>query len=78
MPYTKGMYDAADQLPGHRIVYFCTLEAVGSFVRLVFYGVASLIAFYYGNSKAFFFGLFVVGSVASLVIMREKFVALKP
>jgi MFS family permease len=78
MPFTKGMYDAADQLPGHRIVYFCTLEAIGSFIRLIFYGTASLVAFYVGDSKFFFFGLFVVGSIASLTIMREKFVALKP
>ncbi len=78
MPYTKGMYDAADQLPGHRIVYFCTLEALGSFTRLIFYGAASLIAFYAGDSKVFFFGLFAVGSIASLVIMKERFVALRP
>lgn len=78
IPFTKGMYDAADQLPGHRIVYICTLEAMGSFVRLIFYGLASLVAFSYGDSRLFFFGLFAVGSVASLVIMKEKFAALKP
>lgn len=78
LPYTKGMYDAADTLKGHRIVYFCTLEAAGSLARVIFYGGASLVAFNYGNTRAFFFGLFAVGAVASFVIMREKFVALNP
>lgn len=76
LPFTKGVYDAADSLTGQRIVYICTLEALGSFARVLFYGFASLLAFSYGNSKTFFFALFAVGSIASLVIMKEKFVAL--
>ncbi len=77
MPFTKGFYDAADGLPGHRIVYLCTMEAFGCFTRVIFYGAASLIAFTYGESRNFFFGLFCVGAVASYVIMKERFEALK-
>lgn len=76
MPYVKGLYDAADDLQGHRIVYICTLETMGAAARAIFYGAATLLAFSYGNSRVFFFGLFLVGSLASLVIMKERFRAL--
>lgn len=77
LPFTKGLYDAADQLPGYRIVYITSLEAISGFVRALFYGIASIIAFSYGGTRLFFFGVFCVGAVASLLIMKERFVALR-
>jgi MFS family permease len=76
LPYTKGVYDAADDHPGFRIVYLCALETVGAFTRLTFYAFATLAAFFYGASNSFFFVVFTVGALSSLVIMTERFRAL--
>ncbi|MGI9027938.1 MAG: MFS transporter [Candidatus Saccharimonadales bacterium] len=76
MPYTKGLYDAADDHPGHRIVYICTLETAGAATRVLFYGLASMAAMFYDDGRGLFFGLFAVGALASLVIMKERFRAL--
>lgn len=76
MPFTKGMYDAADDHPGNRIVYIAAMESVGYFVRTIFYFAASLVAFMYSPSRQFFAGLFAVAAVASLIIMLERFRAL--
>jgi MFS family permease len=78
MPMYKGVYDAADEHPGFRIVYISAMETIGAFTRMLFYGASCLAAFYFGSSKTLFFGLFAVGAVASLVITSERFQALKP
>lgn len=77
MPMTKGLYDAADELPGYRIVYICTIEAVGGMVRVLFYGAAAMAAYTYGVSQNLFTGLFIIGAIASLMITTERFRALK-
>ena len=76
MPYTKGMYDAADDLPGRRIVYITAMEATGSISKATLSGAACLLAIITGGSKHIFTVIFIVGAIASLVIMSEQFRAL--
>ncbi len=77
MPYTKGMYDAADEYPGYRIVYIVFMEAFASVAKAFAYWMLfllSMVVMY----KSLFFIVFIVGFVASFGIMLERFKALKP
>lgn len=78
MPYLKGMYDAADDHPGFRIVYIATLELFGTLSRAVFFAVSALAAYFLSIDRLFFAGLFFVGALASLLIMLERYPALNP
>lgn len=76
MPYLKGMYDAADDLPGRRIVYITAMEATGAAAKGILVTVAGLFAFSLGSGKEVFVGIFIAGAVASLAIMLERYKAL--
>jgi MFS family permease len=78
MPTFKGMYDAADSFPGHRIVYISIIELFGSMSRMLFFGLSALAAYNFHAGKAFFGVLFVVGAISSLLMMLEKYPALDP
>lgn len=75
MPYYKGYYDHADDLPGRRIVYIASMEAVAVAARSVMYFIAAA-AVLIADPKTVLMSLFVVGSVASCLIMLERFRAL--
>lgn len=76
MPYLKGMYDAADDHPGFRIVYMATLELFSTLSRAMFFVVAAFAAYSVQTDRLFFAGLFTIGALASLLIMTERYKAL--
>ncbi len=78
MPAFKGLYDAADGLPGNRIVYITLLEVNGKALSALVFGFTALAAFYYENEKNIFTALFIVGAIASLGIILERYRALDP
>jgi DHA1 family multidrug resistance protein-like MFS transporter len=78
MPFFKGLYDAADDLPGRRIVYITVIEATGTATKAACFLLAGMIAYFTPDSKSVFTVMFAIAAVASLGIMLEKFKALKP
>lgn len=76
MSIFKGMYDSADDFPGHRIVYISIMEVFSSMSRMLFFGFASIVAYYVGSGKLFFAVLFSIGAICSLLIMLERYPAL--
>ena len=77
IPYTKGMYDSADQLPGHRIVYIVAMEAMGNVAKATAWGLLYLLSTGLPPRPVLYcaFGL---ASLASCLITMERFAALKP
>jgi Major Facilitator Superfamily len=76
MPFVKGMYDAADDLPGHRIVYFASMEFVASVVKgALWWGLVLLSTV--TTSRALFGLGFAIAALASLLITTENFKALR-
>lgn len=76
MPYFKGMYDAADDYPGSRIVYISVMETTCAFARAGFFLLASGVAYLLSDPQQIFGLLFAVGAMMSLLIMTERFRAL--
>lgn len=76
MPFHKGYYDHADDLPGRRIVYVATMESVAVFSRSLMFFVAAA-AVFVASPRTVLSSLFIVGGVASCFIMVERFKALK-
>lgn len=77
MAYSKGMYDAADDHPGNRIVYISSMEATNNFFKALFFFIFGLIAYFTADSKHVFTAMFITGAIASLGIMFERYRALK-
>lgn len=75
MPYVKGMYDAADDLPGHRIVYFVATEVFGNIGKASFYWLMYIASFLL-EPYTLFCIIFACAAVASLTITTERFKAL--
>jgi len=78
MPFVKGMYDAADDLPGKRIIYITAMESVSAMVRAIFCISAGLTTYLLSDGRSIFIIFFLVGGLASAGIMLEKFKALNP
>lgn len=78
MPYFKGMYDAADDHPGSRIVYIAVMELFANLSRAAFFIFAATCAYFVASEHLVFGILFFVGAISSLLIMLERFPALKP
>jgi hypothetical protein len=76
MPYMKGMYDSADSLPGYRIVYLATMEAVALLAASLFWAALWLLSVFY-DPKTLMQGAFVLAAVLSLLVGTEKFQALR-
>lgn len=70
--YQKGMYDAADDLPGNRIVYITFLETTGAIVKTIIWllllGIGLVVSF----EAAIVVG-FVIAALANLFTMAERF-----
>ena len=75
MPYYKGYYDHADDLPGRRIVYIASMEASAVLARSAIYFLAAA-AVFVASPRSVLMSLFVVGAVTSCFIMLERFRAL--
>ncbi len=76
IPYYKGMYDAADGLPGHRIVYMVSMESFGSFTKLLVWAELYCLSFVVAPRTVLVTG-FMIAAAASLLIMTERFKALE-
>jgi hypothetical protein len=72
MPFMKGMYAAADDLPGYRIVYIATLESIGSIMKATVWFMLALLATVF-SLKIVLVIAFLLAAVASLGITRERF-----
>lgn len=72
MPFMKGMYAAADDLPGYRIVYISSMECAGSIVKGTVWLMLALLATIFSLQTVLVIS-FVVAALASLGITREKF-----
>jgi MFS family permease len=75
LPFMKGVYDAADRLPGHRIVYIVVLESLANFVKTVVWLHLYLLTFLLRDRHVLVVG-FGVASVASLLVLVQRFPAL--
>lgn len=70
--YQKGMYDAADDQPGNRIVYISLMETVGAIVKAVVWTVLLGLGYLIGFELAIAAG-FVVAGLANLLTVTERF-----
>ncbi len=75
MPFMKGMYDAADDLPGRRIAYIVAMEIFSSVAKGGLYLTLFLLSFLI-SGRAVLDVAFLFAAVASLLIGTEKFRAL--
>lgn len=76
LPFTKGFYDRADQLKGHRIVYIVTLEATSSFVKTIVWVHLFILTGVLSSWQVIMVG-FGIAAVASLLINTQRFPALE-
>lgn len=77
IPYLKGMFDAADEQPGYRIVYLSSMEMFGSLIKGTISWLLVLLAFNFEPRPVMVAG-FIGASFMSLLIVLERFKALKP
>ncbi len=70
--YQKGMYDAADDLPGNRIVYISIMETFGALVKALLWILLLALGWYVGFEIAIVIG-FMIAGLANLLITTEKF-----
>jgi MFS family permease len=77
MPFFKGVYAAADDLPGFRIVYIVSLEAMSSIAKCTAWFMLALGAQIMSVRTILIVG-FMVAAIASIALMTEKFKALNP
>lgn len=76
MPYLKGMYAAADDLPGLRIAYIMSMEWIGTISKgTVWFMLAIISAGGVSGRTTVYIG-FMIAAVASLFITVERFKAL--
>jgi MFS family permease len=76
MPFLKGQYDMADDLPGYRIVYMSLMQCMVGLGSALFCAVGALIVFMTDGLH----GLqlcYVVAALMSLLVLRHGFPALR-
>ena len=76
MPYLKGQYDMADNLPGYRIVYMTLMESAICCGAAVFGAVMTVLVLAFGGVQGLQVS-YVVAAVASLPILMHGFPALR-
>ena len=77
MPYTKGLYDAADSVPGYRIVYLTLFDLVRMGGVLLFWFGAYVATFFVTSELVLFQAIFIIGAITSLGVMLQRFPALQ-
>lgn len=77
MPMLKGVYAAADDLPGFRIVYITSLEACTSTLKAATWLFLAIIAQNF-TTYTTFVAAFMIAGVASFFMLGEQFKALAP
>lgn len=76
LPFTKGFYDAADRFESERITYVVMIESVSACSKSFILGLIAIVA--WGLPSLTFTVAFMLAAIASLLIMAERFAALKP
>lgn len=77
MAYNKGMYAAADDLPGYRIAYFTLMEFISEFAKISIWILLALLTFIVDDITALQV-CFAIAGVLVLGVMLERFKALRP
>lgn len=77
MPYTKGLYDAADSVPGYRIVYLTLFDLMRMAGVFCFWVFAYFATFFITSDLLLFQIMFVIGAITSLGVMLQRFPALQ-
>lgn len=72
MPFVKGIYSAADDLPGFRIVYIASMEAISSVVKGTAWFILALLATILSLETTLIVG-FAIAAIASIGITTERF-----
>jgi MFS family permease len=72
MPFMKGVYTAADDLPGLRIVYIASMEASNSIAKATIWLFLAILATTF-DLRSVLFVSFAIAGLASLGIMKERF-----
>lgn len=72
MPFMKGVYAAADDLPGYRIVYISALECSNSIIKATVWFMLALLATALSLSTVLIISFF-IAAVASVGITKERF-----
>lgn len=72
MPFIKGIYAAADDLPGYRIVYISTLESVSSIAKATAWFFLAILATILSLKTVLIVG-FAIAAIASFGITKERF-----
>lgn len=75
LPYTKGFYDQADDLPGYRIVYISSMEVIGCIGKSTIWWLLVVLSTILSPRTVITIG-FAIATIASLMIMTEKFESL--
>lgn len=75
LPYTKAFYDAADDLPGYRIVFISSMEIMGCAAKATMWWVLTGLGLILSAKTTIYVG-FAIAAAASLLITTEKFKAL--
>ena len=75
IPYTKGYYAAADNLPGFRIVYISSMECFASIFKGTTFFMLAILATVL-TTRGVLVSAFAIAGTASLFIMTERFRAL--
>lgn len=75
LPFTKGVYDQADDLPGYRIVYISSMEVIGCMGKALAWWILVILSLVLGTRQVITVG-FAIAAIASLFIMTEKFKSL--
>ncbi len=70
--FQKGMYDAADDQPGNRIVYITLLETAGSVVKTIIWVALLLVGYAVSFEIAIIVG-FVVAALSNFLTVSERF-----
>lgn len=76
LPYQKGKYDAADSVTGYRIVYFTISDIFATLTCMTVVFLVWLAMHFYAPINVLK-SCFVAGALASLMIMTQKFIALR-
>jgi MFS family permease len=76
MPFLKGKFDASDQVPGYRIVYYMLSEIHIAIGNVIFWFTAYLLVANLDDKFALQL-LFVFGAIMSIAITRQRYSALR-
>lgn len=77
LPFFKGYYGSADELPGFRIAYIVSMETVGSIAKATAWFMLAILATVLSAKHVLIVG-FGLSGIASLLITIEKFKVLMP